>query len=81
MVRHVLLLGHIIIVTVSPGVYFAKDGALSMGTYAQGSPNVWRHSEIAPRCCVAVAEIVNRPSEFVSNSPHYVVADTSWIIW
>jgi ubiquitin-conjugating enzyme E2 Q len=63
------------------GVYFAKDGSTSMGGYAQGSSNTWRHSQIAPRCCVAVAEIVNQPSKFVSNNPHYVVNDTNWIIW
>ncbi|KIM73751.1 hypothetical protein PILCRDRAFT_99249 [Piloderma croceum F 1598] len=62
------------------GVYFAKDGSTSMGGYAQGTSNVWRHSQIAPRCCVAVAEIVNQPSKFVSNNPHYVVNDTNWII-
>lgn len=66
---------------ISLGVYFAKDGSTSMGSYAQSSPNVWRNSQIAPRCCVAVAEIVNQPTKFVSSNPHYVVADTTWIIW
>jgi ubiquitin-conjugating enzyme E2 Q len=71
----------ITLLTSAIGVYFAKDGSTSMGGYAHGSSNIWRHSQIAPRCCVAVAEIVNQPSKFVSNNPHYVVNDTSWIIW
>ena len=63
------------------GVYFAKDGSVSMGSYARGSPSTWKNSKISPICCVAVAEIVNQPHKFVSQSPFYVVADTSWIIW
>lgn len=30
---------------------------------------------------MAVAEIVNQPSKFVSSTPHFVVSDTSWIMW
>lgn len=52
-----------------------------MGGYAQGSNNHWKHSRIQPRTCVAVAEIVNQPSKFVSSNPHYVVQDTDWIMW
>jgi len=33
---------------VGDSVYFAKDGSTSMGGYAQGTSNVWRHSQIAP---------------------------------
>ena len=30
---------------------------------------------------MALAELVNLPSKFVSSEPHYVVKDTHWIMW
>lgn len=62
------------------GVYFAKDGNTSFGTYAQGGIT-WKNSQLYPQSCAALAEIVNLPEKFVSSSPHYVVSDTTWIIW
>lgn len=62
------------------GVYFAKDGSVSMGTYATRGSCRWKSSAIIPSACVALAEIVNLPEKFVSNNPFFVVADTSWII-
>ncbi|KAF8078632.1 hypothetical protein FPV67DRAFT_1604087 [Lyophyllum atratum] len=62
------------------GVYLAKEGSLSMGTYAQPGRSTWRKSRICPTNCVALAEIVNLPNEFVSHNPHFVVKDTHWIM-
>lgn len=62
------------------GVYFAKDGNTSLGSYAQGGVT-WKNSQLYPQSCAALAEIVNLPEKFVSNNPHYVVADTTWIVW
>ena len=62
------------------GVYFAKDGNTSLGTYAQGGAT-WKNSQLYPQSCAALTEIVNLPEQFVSSNPHYVVADTTWIVW
>ncbi|TFK19866.1 hypothetical protein FA15DRAFT_626277 [Coprinopsis marcescibilis] len=62
------------------GVYLAKEGNVSMGTYAQPSRTVWTKSQTSPTNCVALAELVNLPSKFVSSNPYFVVADTSWIM-
>ncbi|KAF9788386.1 hypothetical protein BJ322DRAFT_1002310 [Thelephora terrestris] len=61
------------------GVYFAKEGTTSLGSYAHGG-STWRNSQLYPQSCAALAEIVNLPENFVSNHPHYVVADTTWIV-
>ncbi|KAL1741628.1 hypothetical protein HDZ31DRAFT_45014 [Schizophyllum fasciatum] len=61
------------------GVYFAKDGQISMGTYAQ-SGKCWSKSMVSPAQCTALAEIVNLPGEFVSSNPYLVVQNTEWIM-
>ncbi|KAL0948368.1 hypothetical protein HGRIS_010950 [Hohenbuehelia grisea] len=66
--------------TYGNGVYLAKDGRVSMKTYASRGHSVWRNSKCRPTSCVALAEVVNVPSEFVSCNPHYVVKDTQWIM-
>ncbi|KAF9566809.1 hypothetical protein CPC08DRAFT_703781 [Agrocybe pediades] len=62
------------------GVYLAKDASTSMGGYAGGGRSSWSKSQSAPTNCVAVTEVVNLPSQFVSSNPHYVVKDTHWIM-
>ncbi|KAM5545525.1 hypothetical protein V8D89_000563 [Ganoderma adspersum] len=62
------------------GVYFARDGAISTGNYAAGAQTCWRNSATRINNCVALAEIVNLPSKFVSTSPYFVVAQTDWIM-
>jgi len=62
------------------GVYFAKDGSVSMGHYAQRGSSKWKNSAMCPTSCVALAEIVNLPKQFVSSNPYFVVADPTWII-
>lgn len=63
------------------GVYLAKDGNVSMGTYAAGGRAVWKRSQTSPTNCVALVEMVNLPNQFVSNNPYFVVAETSWLVW
>ncbi|KDQ51732.1 hypothetical protein JAAARDRAFT_497248 [Jaapia argillacea MUCL 33604] len=62
------------------GVYFAKEGSISMGSYAVKSQTCWRNSNIRPNSCAALAEIVNLPQQFVSNNPYFVIAQTDWIV-
>lgn len=64
----------------SLGVYLARDGLTSTAYYTQSSKS-WQKSLSAPSNCIALAEIVNLPSKFVSKNPHYVVKDTHWIMW
>ncbi|KAG2360227.1 hypothetical protein BDR07DRAFT_1413070 [Suillus spraguei] len=52
------------------GVYFAKDGTVSMGSYAT----------VSSQSCVALAEIINLPQKFTSHHPYYVVKQTEWIM-
>ncbi|KAF8484084.1 hypothetical protein JB92DRAFT_3085748 [Gautieria morchelliformis] len=63
------------------GVYFAKDGGVSMNDgYAQSGQSCWRNSEIKPRSCVALAELVNSPTEYTSSAPYYVIEQVDWIL-
>ncbi|KAH7886667.1 hypothetical protein F5I97DRAFT_2017525 [Phlebopus sp. FC_14] len=62
------------------GVYFAKDGSISLQSYAQASASRWKNSVLRPSTCTALAEIINLPSKFVSHNPYYVVSQTDWIM-
>ncbi|THH00560.1 hypothetical protein EW026_g1985 [Hermanssonia centrifuga] len=62
------------------GVYFAKEGNVSMGSYAGSATTSWRNSTIHVYNCVTVAEIVNLPNQFVSTTPYFVVPQTHWIV-
>ncbi|KAF8889407.1 hypothetical protein CPB84DRAFT_1826578 [Gymnopilus junonius] len=62
------------------GVYLAREASTSMGSYAIAGRSHWQKSQSGPTNCVAVAEVVNLPSKFVSTNPHYVVKDTHWIM-
>ncbi|KXN88395.1 hypothetical protein AN958_07377 [Leucoagaricus sp. SymC.cos] len=61
------------------GVYLAKDGRISSGSYA-GAGQTWSRSMIAPSNCVALVEAVNLPHKFVSQNPYFVIAQTHWIL-
>jgi ubiquitin-conjugating enzyme E2 Q len=56
------------------------EGSVSTGSYAQASGTCWRNSACIPSACVALAEIVNLPNQFVSRNPFLVVAQTEWIL-
>lgn len=62
------------------GVYLAKEAQTSMGHYAVGGRACWRKSKLGPTSCVALAEVVNLPHQFVSSNPHFVIKDTEWIM-
>ncbi|KAJ7458741.1 hypothetical protein B0H11DRAFT_2286534 [Mycena galericulata] len=62
------------------GVYLAKEAQTSMGHYAAGGRVCWKKSKLGPTQCVAMAEVVNLPSRFVSSNPHFVIKDTEWIM-
>ncbi|CAG8455032.1 3095_t:CDS:10 [Ambispora leptoticha] len=65
------------------GVYHSLQAATS-ASYA-GAPyhkydvGVWKNSMLVVTKCMALSEIVNRPSQFTSTSPHLVVPGESWI--
>ncbi|KAK7028605.1 ubiquitin-CONJUGAT-2 domain-containing protein [Favolaschia claudopus] len=62
------------------GVYLAKEAQTSMSHYAGAGRACWRKSKLGPTTCVALAEVVNLPQQFVSSHPHFVVKDTEWIM-
>ncbi|KAF9007058.1 hypothetical protein BDQ17DRAFT_1351337 [Cyathus striatus] len=62
------------------GVYLAKDGNVSMGTYAVTARTTWNKSQILPSSCTALVEVVNLPDQFVSHNPYYVVQHTHWLM-
>ncbi|KAK1224011.1 hypothetical protein PQX77_013106 [Marasmius sp. AFHP31] len=63
------------------GVYMAKDAHMSMSGYAHGGRSGgWRKSKLGPSNCVALVEAVNRPDEFVSQQPFFVVQHTHWLM-
>ncbi|KAI0795943.1 hypothetical protein C8Q75DRAFT_846922 [Abortiporus biennis] len=62
------------------GVYFAKDGSVSMSGYAHASASRWRGTQLHAGACVALAQIVNLPAKFRSKNPYFVVPQTEWIL-
>ena len=71
------------------GVYHATNVQVSLGysgyyepgysTSSSGTAYGWPHSQLRITQAVALNEIVNAPSQFVSKSPHLVVAQLDWI--
>ncbi|KAF9222238.1 hypothetical protein BS17DRAFT_768175 [Gyrodon lividus] len=61
-------------------VYFSKDGDVSMRGYARTSSVFWENSMTWPVACCTLTEIINHPQQFVSQTPHYVVDKTDWIM-
>ncbi|KAI0703481.1 hypothetical protein BC835DRAFT_1028647 [Cytidiella melzeri] len=62
------------------GVYFAKDGTVSIQSYSRAGGATWAKSSIQVSTCVALAEIVNLPQQFRSSNPFFVVSQTDWIV-
>ncbi|KAJ3535766.1 hypothetical protein NM688_g6931 [Phlebia brevispora] len=62
------------------GVYFAKDGNVSMTGYTGMTVTSWPKTALYISSCVALAEIVNLPNEFRSTTPFFVVPQTHWIV-
>jgi ubiquitin-conjugating enzyme E2 Q len=67
------------------GVYHAKDAATSTGYSGMGGHGYgynaggWSKSMLRISTALALNEIVNAPSEFVSSQPFYVVSQLDWI--
>ncbi|KAL1801352.1 hypothetical protein ACET3X_001694 [Alternaria dauci] len=60
------------------GVYHAPDVNTSLG-YSLIGGGSWSMSELKVQQTLALNEIVNAPAEFVSQTPHLVVAQLDWI--
>ncbi|KAF3006869.1 hypothetical protein E8E13_010886 [Curvularia kusanoi] len=62
------------------GVYHSLDVHTSIGYSGYGSTgSTWSNSELNVQQALALNEICNAPNEFVSRSPHLVVAQLDWI--
>lgn len=61
------------------GVYHAPDVNTSIGYSQMGGSSTWSGSELKIQQALALNEIVNAPHEFVSQTPHLVVAQLDWI--
>ncbi|KAK2018934.1 polymerase [Colletotrichum eremochloae] len=60
------------------GVYFARDFSTSQG-YSRVGTSSWIGSELKLHAAVSLCEIINRPTQFTSTSPFYVVDQVDWI--
>ncbi|KAF1833761.1 hypothetical protein BDW02DRAFT_371019 [Decorospora gaudefroyi] len=60
------------------GVYHAPDVNTSM-SYSMHGGACWPMSELKIQQALALNEVVNAPSEYVSQTPHLVVAQLDWI--
>ncbi|GAA6050356.1 hypothetical protein JCM3770_002979 [Rhodotorula araucariae] len=61
------------------GVYFAKEGTVSLGHYATPSSTFWKNADFAVNKLAAICEITNSPDDFVSTNPYLVVNRLEWI--
>lgn len=62
------------------GVYHSLEYNTSMGYSGYGAGGAfWPGSELKLTQAIALNEIVNAPKEFVSSTPHLVVAQLDWI--
>lgn len=62
------------------GVYHSPHVGTSLGYSNFGNAAAyWPSSELKIQQALALNEIVNAPQEYVSQSPHYVVAQLDWI--
>ncbi|CAG8574161.1 28599_t:CDS:10 [Dentiscutata erythropus] len=65
------------------GVYHSLQAATSASyagaSYHRYETGVWKNSMLVVQKCMALCEIVNRPTQFRSTNPHLVVQDENWI--
>ncbi|CAG8500183.1 4736_t:CDS:10, partial [Acaulospora morrowiae] len=65
------------------GVYHSLQAATSSSYAAAGyhryESGTWKNSTLIVQKCMALCEIINRPSKFTSTNPHLVVKDENWI--
>ncbi|OJD23440.1 hypothetical protein ACJ73_05203 [Blastomyces percursus] len=60
------------------GVYMSPDFSTS-SSYTRGTPVGWPQSQLKIESAISLNEVVNAPKEFVSKSPHLVVAQLDWL--
>lgn len=60
------------------GVYFSRNYSTSAGYSASARGLCWPRSNLNFVSCLSLNEIINAPDQFVSRSPHYVVAQPDW---
>ncbi|OHW94948.1 ubiquitin conjugating enzyme [Colletotrichum incanum] len=60
------------------GVYFARDFSTSQG-YSRTGTSSWIGSELKLFAAISLCEIINRPTQFTSTNPFYVVNQVDWI--
>ncbi|CCF35875.1 polymerase [Colletotrichum higginsianum] len=60
------------------GVYFARDFSVSQG-YCRNGRSCWVGSELNLLAAISLCEIINRPVQFKSIEPYYVVDKVDWI--
>ncbi|KAK3297647.1 uncharacterized protein B0H64DRAFT_321171 [Chaetomium fimeti] len=58
------------------GVYFSPSLDTSM-SYSRGGQS-WPNSDLNINTCLSLNEIINEPTKFVSQTPHYVVSQLDW---
>ena len=51
----------------------------SMGSYGTQGVSSWPNSELKISTAISLNEVVNCPGEYVSSTPHYVVAQLDWV--
>jgi ubiquitin-conjugating enzyme E2 Q len=61
------------------GIYMSLALAYSL-YYAQGACTNWKNSALKMGQILTLNEVVNRPAEFRSCSPHLVVQHASWVL-
>ncbi|OSS53513.1 hypothetical protein B5807_00060 [Epicoccum nigrum] len=61
------------------GVYHSLNVLTSQGYSGYGMGSSWPNSELKVQQALALNEICNAPQEFVSRTPHLVVAQLDWI--
>ncbi|KAK4700785.1 ubiquitin-conjugating enzyme E2 Q, partial [Phenoliferia sp. Uapishka_3] len=57
----------------------AKQGEISLGTYAQYAGAAWKGADFGVGRLASICEIVNKPQEFISTTPYLVVDKVDWI--
>ncbi|KAK1832207.1 hypothetical protein QBC39DRAFT_76845 [Podospora conica] len=60
------------------GVYFSRHYDTSQGYCGHLSSATWKSSELAVLRCVSLNEIINARDQWVSFTPHYVIAQPDW---
>jgi ubiquitin-conjugating enzyme E2 Q len=60
------------------GVYHAKDFVTSNG-YSRAGGAAWPQSILEVTTAVALSEVINAPTKFISQNPYYVIQHIDWI--